>query len=275
MVADTLAGMGFRRVLSVLGSLLLLVLSTGCLRFDMALVVSPENTLTGEVVVAVDAQLLDHPAFAGSEPPPTDDFFPDVEEGLISSEPFDDGEWVGTKYVLTDVPLDTLDEGVTGEDTTAFELRRVDDYFVLQGALDFEIAANELEGLPVGVLTSGLELRLSITFPGPVLQSNGEVIGQTVTWELRPDAVNDLVAVASARPDRQWFPLWMWPIVGATALTAIGLTLFVVRRRAAAPAAAAGGWTASVVPPDWPDPYQHPEAYDWHVESAPTGGANT
>lgn len=251
---------GGRRYAAAVTVLAGALLSAGCLRLDMTLTVSPQNTITGEVVMAYDADLLDHPALAGTEPPVTDDLFPDVDSGQLRSEPFREAGFVGTRYRFDGVPLDTFDIQDSG---SSFRLTREEDHFVLQAFFDFR-PPEDLQGVPMGLIDATMEFQIALTFPGPVRFTNGRAAGRTVVWDLRVGEQNGLVAVASARPDRLGVPAWAWPPVGVAAVLAFGLVGFGVRGLRPAPAAPPPvGFPAT----PWPDPYQHPEHYDWYVET--------
>jgi hypothetical protein len=65
--------------------------------------------------------------------------------------------------------------------------------------------------IPLSGQGGAFDVRITMSFPGAVLQSNGDVSGDTVEWELRFGEVNGLfaVAVASAEPG-PWMPYWLW-----------------------------------------------------------------
>jgi len=118
-----------------------------------------------------------------------------------------------------------------------------------------KLASIGTETVPMEASFSAL---VSFTFPGAVLQSNGTIDGNSVTWtQLRADADNSLTARASAMGNGQASsstdsatPWWFWALGGAGAVLVLGVlgaVLFRIRRagNAAPPATAAPeGWPA-------------------------------
>lgn len=247
----------------------LLALSGGCLRLDMSLQIRADDTVDGVAVVAYSVELLDIPAFAATEPPVTDDLFDDFESGSVRTEPFDDGEYVGTRYVFTDVDLVDFDSGPSGASEDSLGLRREGDYFLVAGSLDMRAPEDSgLSGVPMTGPADAFDLSITMSFPGAVLQSNGEVSGETVVWELRFGERNDLFALASAGPRTS---VWLWGFAAAVVLIASTAVLAV---RAAGPpgsfepgpVAAQGTSAATPYLVPFTDPDAHPESYDWVVE---------
>jgi hypothetical protein len=178
----------------------LTVLLAGCLKLDMALTISPDDTVDGEMVFAVNKELLE---LTGQS---VDDLLdgtavPDDVPGA-TQEPYEDDRFVGTRVVFEDVALEDMQEG---SDPDALSIERTGDTYEVSGVMDLTADDAELEGNPFeDQLTEAFdtaELRIAITFPGEVLETNGQVDGTTVTWEPVFGERTELQAVASASGD--------------------------------------------------------------------------
>ena len=176
------------------------LLLTGCLKLDMAITISPDDTVDGQLVFAVNEQLLE---LTGQD---VDDMLGDATvpsdvEGA-TQEPYDDGEFVGTQVTFEDVALSELSEASDAESLT---IVRTGDTYEVDGVMDLSTEDADLQGNPfedqITEAFDTAQLRIAITFPGDVLESNGQVDGTTVTWEPVFGERNVLTAVASASGD--------------------------------------------------------------------------
>ena len=183
------------RSLAMLAGLTLLL--AGCLKLDMAITISPDDTVDGEMVFAVNKQLLE---LTGQN---IDDVLGDTTvpsdvEGA-TQEPYEDGDFVGTQVTFEDVALSDLSEG---SDPDSLTIVRTGDTYEVDGVMDLSTDDADLQGNPfedqITEAFDTAQLRIAITFPGEVLETNGQVDGTTVTWEPVFGERNVLTAVASA-----------------------------------------------------------------------------
>ena len=186
------------RSLAIFAGLTLLL--AGCLKLDMAITISPDDTVDGQMVFAVNKQLLE---LTGQN---VDDVLGDTTvpsdvEGA-TQEPYEDGDFVGTQVTFEDVALSDLSEG---SDPDALTIVRTGDTYEVDGVMDLSTEDADLEGNPfedqITEAFDTAQLRIAITFPGEVLETNGQVDGTTVTWEPVFGERNVLTAVASASGD--------------------------------------------------------------------------
>lgn len=184
----------------------LIVAVTGCLRMEMDLTVEGE-TANGNMIIALDrvaAQTF------GMGP---EDLINDVGEDDVSTlqgvstEPFEDDDWIGVEYIFNQVSLNDLNELAGTEE----ELPRIE-FDAQAGTYEFsmvidmsDFAPDELEGeditfpgLDPSALLEQFEVRIAITFPGDVIEHNGQLSGTTVTWEPEIGDRTEMRAVASA-----------------------------------------------------------------------------
>jgi len=186
------------RGLAVFAGLTLLL--AGCLKLDMAVTISPDDTVDGEMVFAVNKQLLE---LTGQS---VDDMLGDTtvpsDVDGATQEPYEDEDFVGTQVTFENVTLSDLSER---SDPDALTIVRAGDTYEVDGVMDLSTEAADLQGNPfedqISQAFDTAELRIAITFPGEVLETNGQVDGTTVTWEPVFGERNVLSAVASASGD--------------------------------------------------------------------------
>lgn len=196
---DTLTGMNRWKLAILIG--VVVVALTGCLRFDANLTLSPDDTVTGRFVVAVKEG-------TGKSYQTTDRA---MAESIWASYPaakalgdatvsdYSGDGYVGISVGFADEPLATF-----APTASAWGITRVGDEFIVSGPSNATATATEAPssggtGAFTGDLSqlSDAELKVAITFPGPVSASNGTITGKTVAWNLS-DGPATLDARASA-----------------------------------------------------------------------------
>jgi hypothetical protein len=218
-----------RQLGRLVGAAALALLLAGCFRVDMDVEVSAENTVSGTAVIAIDESLVE---LSGQS---ADEIFSDVDQSELpegaSVEEYSEDGFVGQQITFEDVPL----EEFTSSDTFSGsglgdELRivREGDEFVVTGALDMSGDQFTDTEIPQQFLDN-FEFTISITFPGEVISSTGEVDGNTVTWQPQVGENNPIEARASAIPS----PSSPWLIVLVVALGALllGAVAFLLMHR--------------------------------------------
>lgn len=221
-----------RRLERLLGCGALALLLAGCFKVNMDVEVTPENTVSGSAIVAVNESLLE---LSGQS---ADQLFAemdlsDVPEGATSSRYQEDG-FIGQEITFEEMPLEvftadnTLSGSQSGED---LNIVREGDEFLVTGA--FDMSGQEFTGteIPQQFMDS-FEFRISITFPGEVKSASGEIDGRTVTWEPIIGENTRIEAVASAIPS----PSSPWLVIVLVAVGAIllGAIAFLLTHRKAA-----------------------------------------
>jgi hypothetical protein len=176
---------------------ILAVLLTGCIKLNIDFTVSSDNTVNGTMVFAFSKQLLQltgqsaQALLASSAP------IPSSVPGL-SAKPYDDGTFAGEEYTLDAVPLTQF----SSDPSSPFRIVRSGDTFTLSGVLDLSSgagvsgASGAIPGLDQAL--AGADIRISITFPGEVTDTNGVVDGTTVTWRPKIGERLEIHATASA-----------------------------------------------------------------------------
>ncbi|CAN5360562.1 hypothetical protein BH24ACT9_BH24ACT9_15390 [soil metagenome] len=236
--------------------LALAVLLSGCLKYDLMLVVTEDDTMDGSLIVAVAREFAAGQDIFGQSGGLT------PSQGTIAKEAYEDADYVGSRYIISGVPISEIDV-LSSDSSTRFSLTHQGEEYLLDASLDFNLSGTD------SVPTDGsFTAMVSITFPGEVLESNGAIEGNSVVWtQLRPDAENSLTARASAVANGQagsssesGIAWWIWALCAAALLAAAGIVTWLVLRgrRAAASARAAQAGTAVAPGPEqqgWYDAY--------------------
>ncbi|WP_353707432.1 hypothetical protein ABRQ22_15955 [Cellulosimicrobium sp. ES-005] len=167
----------------------------------MAITLNEDDTFDGSVVMAFSdemAQSLDMDPQEmwdqmGSE------MESDLPEGA-TQEPYAQDGYTGTRITYADQPISQLDTGATD----SISVTREGDEYVVSGSMDMtgeefnpetgDAAGDEM----TRQMMDSLDIKVAITFPGEVSESNGTVDGNTVTWTPVVGEVNEMTARGSA-----------------------------------------------------------------------------
>jgi hypothetical protein len=172
-----------------------LAVLTGCMKIDMAFTLSEEDTVSGTMVMALSDEFaeslgMDPQELWDSANEGEDSLTEDLPEGA-TEEPYSDGEYTGVQVTYADQPIADM----ASEDLS---ITREGDEFVIDGVMDFtDDEAAETGEMPAEILDSFL-MRIAVTFPGEVIETNGTVDGSTVTWEPVFGEVTEITARGSA-----------------------------------------------------------------------------
>ncbi|WP_147918901.1 LppM family (lipo)protein [Ruania zhangjianzhongii] len=146
----------------------------GCVRVSGDVSISEEDTLSGEVTVAIDRQWL----IAQGEDPDAlitgiqDDLANAPEQG-VTGESYDDGDYVGITLTLTQTPLDRVASSTDG----MLEISHEDGEYLVTGDFSSLTESSSADAAP-------WQIDLAVTFPNGVTEHDGELSGSTVTWHL-------------------------------------------------------------------------------------------
>lgn len=232
-------------------ALLAVAVLTGCFRYDMQVVVGDDDTVSGSYVIAIDGRAMglteaEVEEFLATEAPAQDGPFDPGAGVTTDQERYADGDLVGTRYSFTDVPFDV----VNGDDLA---LTRTGTGWELDGTIPVVVDEEATGGVP----TPAGEVRFAVTFPGEVVETDGEVDPgdpRTVRWTGDGTTPLDLRAVAT-EPGPAWVAL---AVAGGAGLLVLGgvvaAVIVVVRRRRRAADRAAAAWYVQPAPvaAGWP-----------------------
>jgi hypothetical protein len=237
---------------AAVGALALLL--TGCIKLNIDLQLNTDDTVSGSMIFAFDKQLLEltgqsaDDVLGSSAPLPTD-------QPGVSSKPYDDGKYVGQEITFDSVPLTEFSTG----DTESLNIVREGDTFKVTGTLDLS-GGTDTGGLPTDQATqdllAGAEIQVSVTFPGPVQDANGQIDGNTVTWNPKVGESLQIQATGSAIESSSGGSTTTILLIvgGVVVVLIIVLVVVMMSRKRKGPEVAAGGEMAAgaapeVVPP--------------------------
>jgi hypothetical protein len=228
--------MDVRRLGRILGCAVLVLLLAGCFKVNMDMEVSPEDTVSGSAIIAVDESLLQ---LSGQS---AEQLFREMDLSDLpagaSSDRYEEDGFVGQEISFDDIPLDEFTGNNALSGSTAGEelnIVRQGNEFHVTGA--FDMSGQEFSGteIPQQFLDS-FEFRISITFPGEVKSATGTIDGNTVTWEPRIGEDTQIEAVASAIPSES-SPLLVILLIAGGALVLGAVAYLFTHRKARAPTA--------------------------------------
>ena len=208
-------------------------LLTGCLKLTMDLEVASDDTVSGTAVIGFSKELLALTGGSLDDALGDETIVPSDIEG-VSVEPYEDGEFIGQEVTFDGVALEEFNEEQVEQD--ALRIVREGDTFRMSGVLDFDTGDTDEVPIEGGELLEGADVRITVAFPGEVLETNGERDGNAVTWRPVVGERTELHAVASAI-DSGGGSAVVWIAVAIVAL-AIVAGAIVMTRRAASPSAA-------------------------------------
>ncbi len=240
----------------------LLVLS-GCVRMDMDLTLSEDDTASGTVVVAFSDRLAEAMEVEPRElwEQGSGELAGELPEGA-TEEPYAEDGYTGGRYTFDGQPIGEIG-GLGGEELS---ITREGDEYVVTGTMDLTDDTGELESAPQE-LVDEFDVRVAVTFPGEVVETDGEVLGtNTVEWRpavgertemrARGSAVSNGMA-GTAGTDGDDGPAFPWWVVGALAgvlLLAVVVVLVLRARRGRSGGPPGGGGRDRPVLPTGPPP---------------------
>jgi hypothetical protein len=246
----------------------LALLMTGCIKVDLNMELHGDNTVGGTMVFAVSRDLL---ALTGSS---ADDLLGQITASAgplpsgvrFQESAYADDRFEGKTYTFQDVPIDAFSQGTTAGETIS--IKRVGDTFQVNGEIDLTPTVTGPLQPGAAQLAKDMELRIAITFPGPVSQqSGGTITGNTVTWTPAFGEKTEIQATGSAIGSGGNGPT-MWILLGlAILLVVVVVALVLVRSRRSQVPPEAG--TEMAAPPPAPAPLA---ATDDPVQPPPPAG---
>lgn len=193
----------------VLGVLTLLSLS-GCVRVRAALAVSPDDLVSGEVVIAAVSTKDGDPGPALT--------IPQAMADRVETEKYDLDGYVGNKVHferLSFAEVGTLTKEISpAAQHFTLNFRRSGDLVSLSGSVDL-----------TGVPTERTDVQIKVALPGRITKTNGINEDGTISWTPKANSVTEFTATAefNANGGSSW-TRWVL-IVGASA---VGVALLVL-----------------------------------------------
>lgn len=191
-----------RRVRLVLLAGATLLLLTGCVKLDVDLTVGSDDKVSGSYIIGIDKSLLQ---FTGQDGDAlyeqiTSDFDPtDAPAGAtVSTEKYEDDTFVGARIKIENVPISEMNDvgaGTTDAGSNDFTVTHEGDVYKFHATIDTSSDQESSVSVPDSV-TSSAEIRIKMTFPGEVTETNGNKDGNSVTWQPQLGEPADLTATA-------------------------------------------------------------------------------
>lgn len=265
MITVTLFGaMRRNHALRALGAGVLALALAGCMKVDMSLDVGSDDTVDGTIIFGVERSMADMMGGADSMAEEMLGDTTGLPEGA-TTEPWEDDDYVGVQATFEDAPLDEFSEG-------GFSIVHEGDEFVVTGEADMTGATEGLGDLGTDLgtesgsdlgdlgdledslegMTESFDIKISMTFPGEIIETNGEVDGTTVTWRPAVDGPSELTARAKDSGGAGGLPIWAWILIGVAVIGAVVALLFFFSRSKSKPADAVPGDGGEPVPPTAP-----------------------
>ncbi len=195
--------------------LLALLALSGCARVQAALAVQPDDTVQGEIVVATPEQ---GPEDTGPEitvPPALAD---EVEITGYRQEGY-----VGSLIRFDGLTFPQVSElfAAGANENVRLDLRRAGNRVVVGGEVDLTTAGADRA-----------DFQLKISFPGQVLDANGDADSGTVSWTFDAGRVGDIEAIVAFDDPDAPSPLnWTMGLAAVVALVALAVVLMARRTR--------------------------------------------
>jgi hypothetical protein len=216
-VTKELRGRREARLVALVG---LALLTSACVKADVSLSVRSDDQIDGSIVMAIDRGFVPP---AGQAPDALlDEVSRRVFHGTLTgarAEPYADSEYVGRRVVIEGMSLLDFDRGT---DDGGLKIVHQGGQFRLSGTVD-TVALSPQPGSPTTESSDRIartfDVMIQVTFPGLVVQSNGKVSGDTVTWRPRLGQRAVLAAVADDSPAP---PGWILPVILLAAAAAAG-----------------------------------------------------
>lgn len=172
------------------------VILSACVRMTVDMEVKSNDTVSGVAVIAFQKELQ---AIAGQNlRPDTTGIF--MKSDKIEVNPYSEGNYVGTEYVFRDAPLSLFSPNVQGNDQ-ALTIRRDGDRLIVNGMLDLSnnsYSEQSSTNTLIDWALSDADIHVSITLPGSIESSDGDVNGSTITWRGRLNSSTPINAIAYA-----------------------------------------------------------------------------
>lgn len=189
---------GVRRCVAGMAALGLALIASGCVNSDFTFTVHDDGTVSGSVLFAVDEGWLEDGV---PQEEALQNFYDNAQSdpsadvpGEIDVVDYDDGGYLGREVHFADVSPDDLADRY---DEHGFTLVHEDDMY----RFDLELDLTEHEQLDDD-MRSNLTVTVAATFPGPVVETDGEILDDesTVVWRLTMVEPRTLYAVAEDAP---------------------------------------------------------------------------
>lgn len=193
-----------RKSLMATIALTLVVLTSGCMKFNMDLTVNKDDTVQGSMIIAFSNEALDLANSMGGSGALDTNTLIQKQDGM-TTEAFKDDKFTGTKVTFSPKKFSEFSTGTAD----SLKFTRTGDIVSVSGTLDLSGGdPTTFEQIQTNPMTAGLmktfDISIRLTMPGKVTSTTGVVSGNTVTFKGTPgeklviDAKSDQSATADS-----------------------------------------------------------------------------
>jgi len=216
----------------------------GCVRFTSVNSFSPDNTVTQDTIIALNADAATQLGIdlndltAASLLGAAADAFPGIDPSKVTVEDYTEGDRKGVHIIARDLTLDEFNaaasEGVStiasGLSTPMTVTRDGDTYVVTIPADPARDLSQVQGGGSIGLISSSIDFSISLTFPGPVKSATaGQVDGKKVVLGIEDLFTPDAIVIKGQATDGiAWGPILRWVGIGAIAVVIVGGATFLI-----------------------------------------------
>lgn len=204
------------RVRAALVVVACLVALTGCVKVDADLKVGSNETVSGNMQIGVDKQLLQSSGQSlDTIRKRIDDAIKETTTEGVTCKPFDDDKYVGSACDFESVPFDKM--GSSSGDGVSF---RKDGDKIIVSVKDSSLGQVPSGGQP--------EVNFKITMPGKILEHDdgAQIDGRTATY----DSLDKLGKVSLTSEAGSSFPTWLLILIVVLVLLVVAAVVFFVLR---------------------------------------------
>jgi hypothetical protein len=191
---------------------------SGCIRVHAALAVSPDDRVSGELIIATYE-------VSDQETGPKLTIPPELSDRVRAEKYAADG-YVGQKVTFTNlrfVDLTQLVQSISEAKQYRLSIRRAGDLVTLAGSIDLTQVPEEKA-----------DVQIKVAFPGSVTKTNGDEENGTISWSPKPRSVTEFNAIAeySSAGGDSWVR-WALMVGGAALLASVvaALLALIAHRR--------------------------------------------
>jgi len=197
--------------------LLAVVALGGCARVRVGLAVQPDDTVTGEIVIATPETGPDDTGPPITLPP---DLASEVEASPYRQDGYTGSVLRFDGLTFAQVAALTQAAGPAGA-AVRFDMRRAGNRVLLGGTVD-------LTTVPV----DRADFQLKIGFPGEVVETNGDADDTEVSWTFTPGRVDDITAIAAFDDPNAPSPVnWTLGLAGLVVAAGAAVVVLAYRTR--------------------------------------------
>lgn len=220
-------------------------LLSSCIKLDMALTVNKDKTVSGSVILGLADSLASLGSNTGTSSVPAtgglDGLINNKAKGVTVSK-YHQGGFTGEKVTFDHSPLSAFSSPIQKDGSFAIDIKGNKAF--ISGSLDLSSTGTQSSGTSsMGdafskAMFAGAEVRVSVTFPGKITKSTGEISkdGRTVTWKPAFGGKTNLATTVALDSPMNFIP---WAVGGAL-LIALIIWLVLINRKKKLPDASSG-----------------------------------